>query len=84
MKDKICVFDHACLDEAEEKETTGNKSASAMGLDALIKEWRELAEHWYKESDETKDKFRKEEYSGFADTFDCCADRLEEVIEGSI
>lgn len=40
MKEKICVFDHACLDEAEEKDTTGNKSASVTGLCALdLKAW---------------------------------------------
>lgn len=73
--------DHICMKCL--KEAKGSKSALSAGLVALIEEWRELAEHWYDESDKIKDKLRKEEYSGFADTFDCCADRLAEIIEGS-
>ena len=35
MKEEVCVFDHACLDKVEEKETTGNKSASVVGYVAV-------------------------------------------------
>ncbi len=39
MKDeKICVFDHACLHEADENETTVSESPSVTGYEDLARE----------------------------------------------
>lgn len=66
-----------------EMEDRINKSNFSAGLVALIAEWRELGEHWWEMSEKENNKPQKREFSGFAETFECCADMLEKLTEKS-